>query len=48
MTNRAKGWFTAILLSLGLWMLALGLASQGDTVASQAQLLGHRLMHMIG
>lgn len=48
MTNRAKGWLVAILLTLGLWVLALGLVFEGDTVVGSARQFGGHLIQMIG
>jgi len=47
-TNRAKGWLVAILITLGLWVLALGLVFEGDTVVGSARQFGGHLIQMIG
>ncbi|WP_161796893.1 hypothetical protein [Devosia soli] len=48
MTNRAKGWAFALLLTLGLWLLALSLAFEGELVVGSARQLGGHLLKMIG
>lgn len=48
MTNRAKGWLVAILLTLSLWVLALSLVFEGEMVLGSAHHLGEPLIQMIG